>query len=513
MFIKLRVKVLDVEVGKYKVILNEADAKEMGLRTGDRVRIRDESTFTAVVETTETFVASGQVGIYADLCEKISGGDTCPLELEVIPASKPASVAAIKKKLDGEKLTSDEIKTIVKDIVDESLTDVEMTAFLTASHVHRLTVDEVEYLTKAMIDTGEVIEFDTHPVMDKHSIGGVPGNKISFLVVPIVAASGLLIPKTSSRAITGAGGTADLMEVLAPVDLDAREIKRITEKIGGVIAWGGATNIAPADDKLIRVEYPLSLDPHCQMLASVMAKKGAVSADNVVIDIPVGEGAKISDVAEGNKLGRVFIELGERLGMNVECALTYGSSPVGRTIGPVLEVKEALHMLETQEGPRSLWEKGTSIAGILLEMGGIAQRGYGKEYAEEVIRSGKALEKLKEIIEAQGGDPNVEAEGLEPGEYTVDMYAPADGYLVELKNKRLVEIARRAGAPNDHGAGLRLHKKRGQAVEKDDPVITVYADKEWKLENAVREYQRNPPLVVEGMLLERVPSDIHLQQG
>src|SRR5450756_271289 len=196
-----------------------------------------------------------------------------------------------------------------------------------------------QWLTRAMIDTGEKIEFNTHPIMDKHSIGGVPGNKISLLVVPIIAANGLLIPKTSSRAITGAAGTADLMEVLAPVEFSADEIKNITEKVGGVIAWGGATNIAPADDKLIRVEYPLSIDPRCQLLASIMAKKGAVGADCVVIDIPVGLGTKVSTLEDGKKLARDLIDLGERLGMKVECAMTYGASPVGRTIGPAIEVR------------------------------------------------------------------------------------------------------------------------------------------------------------------------------
>lgn len=157
--------------------------------------------------------------------------------------------------------------------MEENLSEIELSAFITSSYIHGMTDDEVEWLTRAMIESGDTIEFDTHPIMDKHSIGGVPGNKISLLVVPIIAANGLLIPKTSSRAITGAGGTADLMEVLCPVEFSSQEVKEITEKVGGALVWGGATNIAPADDKLIRIEYPLSIDPYYQMLASIMAKK------------------------------------------------------------------------------------------------------------------------------------------------------------------------------------------------------------------------------------------------
>jgi AMP phosphorylase len=406
--------------------------------------------------------------------------------------------------MDHQKLTQEEIFQIVQDIVRENLTEVELSAFVTTSYIYGLTADEIEWLTRAMIDTGEKIEFDTHPIMDKHSIGGVPGNKISLLVVPIVAANGLLIPKTSSRAITGAAGTADLMEVLAPVEFSTDEIKSITEKVGGIIAWGGATNIAPADDKLIRAEYPLSIDPRCQMLASIMAKKGAVGADCVVIDIPIGSGTKVPTIEEGKKLARDLIELGERLGMRVECAMTYGASPVGRTVGPAAEVKEAIKVLETMEGPNSLIEKSTALAGILLEMGGAAARGQGKETAMETLRSGKAFTKLKEIIEAQGGNPNITHTDIKAGENRADLASPADGYVIEFDNKRIVEIARIAGAPIDKGAGVWIHRKKGETVNKGDPLITIFADKSWKLTNALKSAEKDYPIIVEGMLLERV---------
>ncbi|MCE8429028.1 MAG: AMP phosphorylase, partial [Candidatus Methanoperedens sp.] len=393
---------------------------------------------------------------------------------------------------------------IVQDIVRDNLTEIELSAFVTASYIHGMSTDEIEWLTRAMIDTGEKIEFDTHPIMDKHSIGGVPGNKISLLVVPIIAANGLLIPKTSSRAITGAAGTADLMEVLAPVEFSADEIKEITERVGGVIVWGGATNIAPADDKLIHVEYPLSIDPRCQLLASIMAKKGSVGADCVVIDIPTGAGTKIPTIQEGKKLARDLIELGERLGMSVECAMTYGASPVGRTIGPVIEVREALKVLETMQGPNSLIEKSTGLAGILLEMGGAAARGRGKELAMETLRSGKALSKLKEIIEAQGGNPNITHSDISPGEHRGELIAPADGYIIEFDNKRIVEIARIAGAPIDKGSGIWINKKKGELVKKGEPLITIFADKSWKLTNALKSAEKDIPIIVEGMLLERV---------
>ncbi|MCE8425509.1 MAG: AMP phosphorylase [Candidatus Methanoperedens sp.] len=498
---ELKIQPLQIKAGKHIVVLNSEDAKELGVRGGDRVQLKDHSYLTAIVETGD-MIPKGSAGVYQEICEKL--GKECPLRVDIVPTSSPNSISSIKKLMDKQKLSQEEIYAIVQDIVRDNLTEIELSAFVTASYIHGMSTDEIEWLTRAMIDTGEKIEFDTHPIMDKHSIGGVPGNKISLLVVPIIAANGLLIPKTSSRAITGAAGTADLMEVLAPVEFSADEIKEITERVGGVIVWGGATNIAPADDKLIHVEYPLSIDPRCQLLASIMAKKGSVGADCVVIDIPTGAGTKIPTIQEGKKLARDLIELGERLGMSVECAMTYGASPVGRTIGPVIEVREALKVLETMQGPNSLIEKSTGLAGILLEMGGAAARGRGKELAMETLRSGKALSKLKEIIEAQGGNPNITHSDISPGEHRGELIAPADGYIIEFDNKRIVEIARIAGAPIDKGSGIWINKKKGELVKKGEPLITIFADKSWKLTNALKSAEKDIPIIVEGMLLERV---------
>jgi AMP phosphorylase len=393
---------------------------------------------------------------------------------------------------------------IIEDIVEGNLTEVELTAFVTASYIYSMDADEIEWMTRAMVKTGDQISFDTHPVMDHHSIGGVPGNKISLDVVPIVAAAGLLIPKTSSRAITGAGGSADLMEILCPVSFRADEIKKITTKVGGCLVWGGATNIAPADDKIISVEYPLSIDPRSQLLASVMAKKYAVGADTMVLDIPTGQETKIPTIQEGRKMARDFMELGDRLGMKVECVLSYGSSPIGRAIGGGLEVREAMLLLEKNEGPRSLVEKTIGISGMLLEMGGVAAKNDGARMANEIVKSGKALKKFKEIIEAQGGDPNVTSDSVPVGDKVATVLSPQDGYITDISNKRLVAAVRMAGAPHDKGAGILLHKKKGEYVSKGDGLYTLYADKEWKLDVAIKESLREPIIYVEGMILEKI---------
>jgi len=497
----------NLDIASRGVLLNRADARSIGVLDGDRVQVinpKNGVSVAAFVETTSTIAKQGTIGVYRFTNERLYLDEDTEIEVRV--AARPVSLDFIKKKMDNGKLTKEEMLTIIKDVVSHDLSSAELTAFIIASYINPLDMDEVEHLTRAMVETGEQIKFASRPIVDKHSIGGVPGNKISLLVIPIIAASGLKIPKTSSRAITGAGGTADLMEVLASVEFSAAEVQTMTEKVGGVIVWGGATNIAPADDHIIIQEYPFKIDARGQMLASVMAKKFAVGANLVVIDIPVGEHTKVPTLQDGRKLAREFIELGERLNMKVECALTYGDIPVGRSIGPKLEVIEALRVLEGVTEPNSFIQKSLSLAGIAFEMSGKAARGTGATMAQEILTKGKALEKFREIIEIQGGDPNVKSGDIVPGEHQFVVNAPSSGYVIGMNNRSLITLARTAGAPHDSGAGILLHAKKGNLVKLGEPLFTLYADRSWRLQNAIEEGRSLMPILVEGMLLDRVPS-------
>ncbi|PWR73554.1 AMP phosphorylase [Methanospirillum stamsii] len=503
----MRLTVRLVDIAARGILLHQNDAKSLGVLPGDRIMISCPETGKATadyVETTTTLIDQGRIGVYHHTKEQLNLHESEVVEVRV--ADRPASLDLIKKKMNGEKLSRDDIRGIVADIVQDTLSPSEITAFVVSSYINQLDMDEIESLTRAMVETGDQITFHAGPIVDKHSIGGVPGNKISLIVVPIIAASGLFIPKTSSRAITGAGGTADLMEVLCPVEFSATEVQEMTMKTGGVIVWGGATNIAPADDKIILQEYPFKIDQIGQMIASVMAKKFAVGADVVAIDIPVGKYCKVNSIEEGRKLARQFIDLGERLNMRVECALTYGDAPVGRAIGPKLEIKEALSVLEGNDSPRSLIQKSCVIAGIAFELAGKSNRGEGAELALELLKSGKAHKKFLEIIEVQGGSPDIKSDQINPGEHFYIVRADSNGYVIDLNNHSLISIARTAGAPADHGAGVYLHAKHGTSLSKGDPIFTIYADRKWRLEKAIEEARRLRPVMVEGMLIDRVPN-------
>jgi AMP phosphorylase len=498
----LKVKPIELETGRNIVVLNENDVKELGLYAGDRVKlVVSKTTLTAILDVTDMMVQPGEIGTFAEVTRALGlkVGDTANLA----PASNPQSLDSIKKKMTGQQLSDEEVYSIVDDLVAGNLSSVEMTAFITSQYILDMTMGEIVALTRRMADSGEKLELDMSPVLDVHSIGGVPGNKYALVTVPIVASAGLTVPKTSSRAITSPAGTADVMEMLANVSLNLDEIKEIVEKVGAVLAWGGAVKLAPADDIIIGAERQLGIDPRCQLLASVMSKKLAVGADHVLIDIPTGPGVKAENLDRARAWAHDFIELGHNLDVQVETAITYGGQPVGYAIGPALEAREALETL-LGKGPGSLIEKATSLAGIMLEFGGAVTNGNGKQMAVDILNSGKAYQKMREIIEAQGGNPDVRPEDLPVGDKKEIVVASHDGYITNIDNQQIMAIGRLAGAPRDKGAGLKIMLKKGHKVNKDEPLFEIYAEHDKKLDDALTMVKRSPPITVESMLIEKM---------
>ncbi|MEX2689082.1 MAG: AMP phosphorylase [Candidatus Njordarchaeum guaymaensis] len=413
------------------------------------------------------------------------------------------SIDIIRKQMQGQKLTKEELYKIVDDVVNDRLPDVAIAAFIVSQEIRPLSLDEVADLTMAMVETGKTTDFGPNTV-DKHSIGGVPGNKVSLLIVPIIAASGLKIPKTSSRSITTIG-TADTFETLAPVELRLEEVIDVVNKVNGCIVWGGSLDIAPADDIFIKkVEHVLRIDPVSQMLASILAKKVAMGSKYLVLDIPQGKGTKAPTYEDAIKLAQMFVELGTKLGMQIEVAITYGDQPVGHAVGPALEAKEALKTLEGTIVSSSLVEKSAGLAGILLEMTGKVPSGRGIDIAKQVLSSGKALKKIKEIIEAQGGNPNIKSDDISVGNYSEVIESQNDGYVVSIDNKSIMAIVRAAGAPEDRGAGIVIHKKGGRYVKKGEPIMTIYSNSEARLDGAIQLARTLQPILIEGMIRRRI---------
>ena len=243
-------------------------------------------------------------------------------------------------------------------------------------------------LTKAMASHGDILKLDKYPVIDKHSIGGIPGNRTTMVLVPIIAAAGLTIPKTSSRSITSPAGTSDAMEVLAKVAFPIKKMKQIIEKTNGCIVWGGSLNLAPADDKIINVERTLEIYAESQLLASIMAKKYSVSSTHILIDIPIGEGTKVRTKAEALKLKKNFKEIGKKLRKHVKVIITDGSQPIGNGIGPALEARDVLWLLKRDKRrPIDLEKKCVMMICEIFRMVGIKDC---KSKAMEILNSGLA---------------------------------------------------------------------------------------------------------------------------
>lgn len=480
----------------------------MGLHPLDRVTVVEPDSgrrCTAILNTTRALVEVGAVGITAEVVEHMMMADGLEgREVLLFAAPRPRSVELIRRKMDGNRWDAEQVRTIIHDIASGNLSDIELTAYAVGVYVYDLDINEIVAMIDAMVEGGEFIEFDKGPVLDIHSIGGVPGNKYAPLVVPIVAANGLIIPKTSSRAISSACGTADFMEVLCPVEHGAGDIKRIAETVGGTLCWGGGVRLAPADDAIIRVEYPLSMDPHGQLIASVLAKKKAVGAQIVVIEIPTGAGAKVETDDKARRLARDFIAVGERIGIQIRVAITFGAQPIGYAIGPALEAREALAALEGTHRPGSLIEKACELAGVLLELAGKAGKGEGYDLARKTLESGAAHERFLKIIEMQGGDPKIKSTDIQVGPHEEVVRSPQTGYVESIDNKALVKIARAAGAPRDKGAGVLLHHKLGHKVEKGKPLYTIYGEHEHKVTEANRLAAQLRPMHIEGMIIEEI---------
>ena len=401
------------------------------------------------------------------------------------------SLSHVRAKVYGARLDSRAMEAIVRDIVAGLYSDIDLAAFVTAFAGSRASTDETTALTGAMIDTGERLYWGRSPIVDKHCVGGLPGNRTSMIVAPIVAACGLTMPKTSSRAITSPAGTADAMETVAPVDLDLVQMRRVVEREGACIVWGGRVRLAPADDVIISVERPLDLDSGTQLVASVLSKKIAAGSTHVVIDVPIGPTAKVRSVAAADALETLFTAVSRALEIELRLVRTDGKQPVGRGIGPALEARDVLSVLRQEpDAPADLRNRALILAGHVLELGGLVPSGAGCARATEILTSGAALKKFEAICEAQGGMRTPPRAG-----FRHEVRATHRGRIVGVDNRRLARIAKLAGAPRAPAAGLVINAKLGDTVECDSVLLTLYAESAGELDYARTYLAANPQVI------------------
>ncbi|HYM32269.1 MAG TPA: thymidine phosphorylase family protein [Candidatus Cybelea sp.] len=391
--------------------------------------------------------------------------------VSIVQAAAPRSLDAVRAKIGGSVLTAAELRAVIRDVTAHSYSKMEIAAFLIAC-ASFMTTGEVLDLTRAMAEVGTKLDWGHGPIVDKHCIGGLPGNRTSMIVVPIVAAHGLRIPKTSSRAITSPAGTADTMEVLAKVDLNVERMQDVVRETNGCLVWGGHVNLSPADDILIAVERPLGIDAREQMVASILSKKLAAGSSHLLIDVPVGPSAKVRSAAEAIRLRKLFEFVGDSIGLEIDVAITDGSQPIGSGIGPVLEARDVMAVLRGDASASAdLRERSVMLAGRVLEFDPAMRGGMGEQRARELLDGGQALRAMERIIECQGPASSVPT----VGPLTREVVAARDGTVRGIDCFRLARIARAAGAPFDKGAGIDMQRKIGDSVRRNEPLYRIYA--------------------------------------
>ena len=427
-------------------------------------------------------VGCHELGLSEDAFLQLGVGDGNTVS--VSQAEPPASIGALHRKISGERLNGDDFLSIVRDIADLRYSKIELTAFVVATQRDELDREEIYFLTEAMVASGRKLNWHEQLVVDKHCIGGIPGNRTSMLVVPIVAAHGLLCPKTSSRAITSPAGTADTMEVLANVELPFELLADIVRDHHACLAWGGTANLSPADDILISVERPLGIDSAGQMVASILSKKIAAGSTHLVLDIPIGPSAKVRSMPDAQRLRRLFEYVAGRMHLSLDVVITDGRQPIGNGIGPVLEARDVMRVLENDpRAPNDLRQKSLRLAGRLIECNPDVRGGDGFAIARDILDSGRALAKMNSIIEAQG-KKLFDHNAPQLGALTFDVLATACGVVTGIDNLQLARVARLAGAPKVIGAGVDLFRKLGDPVALGDALYRVHSGFQTDLEFA-----------------------------
>lgn len=498
---KLRRMHIDT-LSEHVVFIHERAVEEgnLGFRPLDRVRVwnvHPESEGTHEIIGVLNFcrdalLAADEIGLSEVAFRDLGLAEGALVRASHSPA--PRSLDLVRAKLSGQRLDTPQFEAILQDVVAHRYSKVELSMFVLACALRSLDVDELVSLTKAMVSTGTALRFDRQPVLDKHCVGGVPGNRTTLVVVPILAALGLTVPKTSSRAITSPAGTADTMGVVAEVALDPDRLYRVIEKAGACIAWGGALGLAPADDILITVERPMEIDTEAQMVASILSKKKTAGATHALLDIPVGPTAKVRTIEQANHLAELFRTVATKIGLNVDMAITEARGPIGWGIGPRLEALDVLAVLRREKGASvDLREKSLYLTARILELAGCVPAGQGYRAAVQALDSGAAERAFERIVDAQGRKPFPPA-----ALFRAPFLSPADGRIRAIHCWHMARVAKQAGAPANVAAGVKLLRTVGDVVEKGEPLFEVHAQSEAQLEFALGYARAQPDLFAFG---------------
>jgi thymidine phosphorylase len=447
-------------------------------------------------------LAADEIGLSRQAFEDLALPAGAAVAIHRSPA--PESRSALRAKIRGEALSEDQYAGLLSDIVQGRYPDSEVGAFLVAA-TRDLGDDEVVALARVRAGFTKRLDWNESIVVDKHSMGGIPGSRITLIVIPIVAAHGLTIPKTSSCAITSAAGTADAMDVVARVDLSAQQLLETVRRTRGCIAWNGRLNHSVLDDVMNGITRPLGLETNRWSVASILSKKLAAGASHVIVDLPFGPQAKLKTRQEADELASLFERVGRALGLTVEAHATDGSAPIGRGVGPALEVRDVLQVLDNAAGaPADLREKALFFAGRILtwdrSLGGPVQ---ARARAEQLLATGQARASFDAIVDAQGR----RSPPIAPGRLTHVVRARSDARVGTVDFARITEVARSAGAPQDRSAGIDLLRRPGDEVRAGDALYVIHSSAAADLDRAAASASRDCGIALQYAHIHSIAAD------
>lgn len=402
----------------------------------------------------------------------------------------------IEKKKTGIALSEEEIKFFIDGLMKGSIEDYQTSALLMAIYFNGMNIDETTYLTKYMVESGEILDLSdiSDNVVDKHSTGGV-GDKITLMFLPLMAAAGVYIAKLSGKGLGHTGGTIDKLDSIPgfKTGLEISEFKKIIKQTGTAIA-SQTLSLAPADGKLYALrDVTATVDIIPLIASSVVSKKIASGANHIVLDVKYGSGAFIKTPEKAEELSKVMVEVGKRLGRNICAVINSMDQPLGRAIGNAIEIQEVIEFLKGNM-PEDLEEVTFELAGLALVKAGLFEHiEDSKNYLIDLIKSGKALDKFREVIEAQGGNPDITKDYnlLPQASIKYELKAEEDGFVKNVEALKVAKACKTLGAgrdkksdPINYAVGVYLNKKYGEYVKKNETYATIYADKEDTIKDA-----------------------------
>jgi len=490
---------LDLSAGGHRtVFMNEQMLKDMDLSPLDRVEISSVTDMgRKVIASIHPFVhGQDKVGLSKETADDL--GVQVEGFISIKAADRPDSLSIIKDRMGGMELTGESMMSVVGDILDDTLSHLEVGQLLGSFYRSDLSMAELYGLTKYLSESGDTYDWGGGLVAGKGDTFPVPGNGTTPIIVAIVASLGVKMPCLDMRALQTPSSSVDTMEVMSRVDLDLPSIRKVVEARKGCIALSDDLYLAPAEKKLRAMRAASGTDPESVITASLVARNLSLGCRYLIVDMPIGMETRYSSIGLANQLSQRLTKLAARFGLRTAVELTYGDEPIGNGIGPALEARDVLKVLMNRpDAPVDLMEASLLLTGKLIDLmgqelfGADHRPGDGIEIAKEKLRSGTALGSFKGMIEAQGGNPDTRPENITVSPFLVEIRSLKEGQLVDYDTRVVNKIARIAGAPQFKGSGIEFYRKARDMVRRNELLLNVHAASEERRAMVYEHLSRN----------------------